>query len=188
MRSLGVLKCLLGSALVLSTLAGAAHAAVVNYSESVSGDINRRSFALDVGVNTISGTSGRGTFDDYDDFLFFVPFSSVLVGLTVTVNGTTGDHQLLGWDLFTDGYGLGTNLGRVGAPPEFSSAFAGVPLAAGDYYMFQYEFFRGVGAGSNDYTITLNVRELPQALPEPSSYALAGLALCAAALMRRRRS
>lgn len=135
MRSFGV-KSLLGSALVLSTLAGAAQAAVVNYSESVDGDINQSSFTLDVGVNTISGTSGRSTFDDYDDIRFVVPFSTVLVGLTITLNGTAGAAQPLGWDLFTDGFGSGANLGDVGALPDHPPAFAGLPLAAGDYYMF----------------------------------------------------
>lgn len=184
------LKCIgrvLGCVAVMLAASGTAGATIVSFDEATAGDIVETAFGLDVGINTIAGTSGaQGDGSrDFDDFSFVVAPGTELVGLSLTATLVTGATFDFGWEMFTDGFGLGASLGRLETFPPGSDAFAGLPLAAGDYFMFQVDM--DPLEKSADFLLTLTVRALPTGdVPEPASLLLAATALLAAASVRRR--
>ena len=84
-----------------------AHATPLAYNEAVSGDLPENApfpvLPLDVGVNTVTGTSfvnfppGGPNSADFDSFEFSVPANTQLLGITYTstvTNDTSGDTTL----------------------------------------------------------------------------------------------
>lgn len=192
--------------LCLSSVAIPASAAVV-YNEAISGDLSNSGLtptmvALATGSNEISGATGRpGAAVDTDYFTVTIPsgflltsivvlpgtsiagpvsFIGVQAGSQVTLPAnTTTAAGLLGWTHYSAA-GIGTDiLDDLGIPANGSTGFS-PPLTAGAYSFWIQEF----GAGTFPYAFDLTVTPVP----EPGTWAsvLAGLAVVASALRRRR--
>src|SRR4051812_46494551 len=80
-----------------------ASAIPVVYDETVSGDLNafdpyNHNFALDVGVNTITGHCGQ---NDFDSFAFIVAGGTQASSFSVTLFAPTGTVTQEEWDVDT---------------------------------------------------------------------------------------
>lgn len=183
-------------------IAGPAVATPVNYNEAVDGDLPGGSpypvLPLDVGVNTVTGTSD---FDapsldslsaDFDDFEFTVPASTRLVsfGFTSSVTSVSGSPSWMRIETFIDTSDGATALACqenwvindpafspncLVAPSAPDGSFAtAMPLDAGTYLLFMGQFeASNLSVTDFGYTWTLTVA----AIPEPASAAalLSGL-------------
>jgi hypothetical protein len=181
-----------------TTVFAAASAAMpVTYQESVSGDLTSFGplpvFALDIGTNTVSGTTGilNNTLD-FDSFAFKIPSGSVLVAGSVQLAdsaGSAGDFGSAVWQLFS-----GSSTAQDDTPLEVldsaspgSDALTSAPLGAG-FYNFSATTLRFgdfMTTQLGDYTFSLTLRAT-QAVPEPGTLVLAGLAFVGLAATRRR--
>lgn len=171
-------------------------AAPLAYQESVSGDLPGIGvlpiLTLDIGSNTVSGTTGFPVEPplDFDSFAFMIPVGSVLVSASVQlmdVAGNTGDFVIASWRLYSGSSTAdsGTLIELLEASSPGSDALTSTPLGAGLYN------FTALGLGVSlvslaNYTFTLTLREA-QAIPEPGTLLLAGLALAGLASTRGRR-
>jgi hypothetical protein len=183
-------------------IAGPAVATPVNYNEAVDGDLPGGSpypvLPLDVGVNTVTGTSD---FDapsldslsaDFDDFEFTVPASTRLVsfGFTSSVTSVSGSPSWMRIETFIDTSDGATAMACqenwvindpafspncLVAPSAPDGSFAtAMPLDAGTYLLFMGQFeASNLSVTDFSYTWTLTV----SAIPEPASAAalLSGL-------------
>ena len=182
------------AALALSGAVAAMPAHAVTFSESVSGDVDvataavdafgqptRNYIALDVGVNTFTGS-----INSPDDISDFIPFE-VLAGDTVTSMTITLSNIQFQIDPPAEGDledGFGTvyyhtdNLGNVTKSLDLGANFYGLLL--------------GNGLVGESYSVTFDVDGpanggTPPAVPEPASWALmiGGMGLAGAALRKR---
>jgi len=180
------------SALVVALLIGAvpvSEAVVVNYSESVSGDLPRIGsplpiFAFDVGTNAIAGntTQGTGSADtfDFDSFAFIIAPGTVLIaGQVQLTDAALGNLGLATWQLGSgslDSFG-GTLVESIQALSPGSYSLTTTPLGAGDYNITSTGFgSSGFFQNSADYTFTFTVRALHD-IPEPGCVGLLGVGL-----------
>jgi hypothetical protein len=196
-------------AAMLALMAGSASAGTLTYIEAVSGDLPESSnfpiLALDVGVNTVSGTGsvnfpvGGPNSADFDSFKFTVPTGTVLTAITYTSTVTldTTNEPSLRMEAFIDTLGPLVAVacqefyiinqpatGPTCLVPPGNTFNSPLPLGAGTYLLFEGQF-QPTQFGETDwnYTWTLTV----QAVPEPASITLmcAGIALLGMAAVRR---
>lgn len=169
-----------------------------SYSESVNGDMSGdrlvpSSLALDLGSNTISGSTLLG---DIDYLTIHVPDNALLASLTLTAFGSIDDlafiaiqsgtvftepdlgtdvANLLGWAHFA--LPLGQDFLQIMGSGPGAIGYVGA-LPAGDYTLW----IQQTGADLVTYTFDAQVT-----VPEPGSLALLAFALAALGAARTRR-
>jgi len=173
-------------AAVLASTASTAHAAPINYSESVSGDLPETTppavFTLDVGVNTVSGTCGvTPSGNDFDSFAFIVPATMQITSGNVVLTDASGEFISSSWALRSGSVVSteGTLVGNLTCPSPGTVNYPGTPLGPDSYNMWNGTFTSLGGPGTGKYTFTMIV------IPEPATLSL--LTLATAALRSRRR-
>lgn len=178
------LRFSIACAALLIVSAGQAQSAII-YNESVDGDLPSSSpnlGSLAAGTNTVLGTVSMSP-SDLDTFSFVIPKGSTVTGITVSVTERNSVFFNLRFDLYSGaGFG-GTNLENVLTfGTSDTKNFTVTPLSDGTYTM-------GVGfqiGGSNvimDYSVGISVTSVP----EPSSFALFGIASVTGLVAARRR-
>jgi len=172
---------------ILGCVVSSAGATPLAYSEGILGDLASSLpaasvFPLDVGLNTVSGTlHWINQTSDFDSFAFSVPAGTQLTQLSFafalsaerdTTDGAAGFEFAGGNGTFSPVYGF-ENLNVFGASPivAFSAA---LPLGPGDYSMFNDGFYKLGSGWSADYTWSLKVDPVTNAVPEPTSLLLLG--------------
>ena len=179
------------------------------YNESVNGDLPENSgfpvLQLDLGINTVSGTSfvnfpnGGPNSADFDSFEFLLPANTQLVSLTYSSHVTldTTNEQTLRMEAFLDTLGPlasaacqefyiinQTNIGPTCRVPPGNTFASALPLFAGTYLLFEGQFqAQTFGTTNWDYTWTFAV----DTVPEPASIALLGAGLLLLSPSRRRK-
>jgi hypothetical protein len=174
-----------------------AAATPISYSEAVSGDLTSplpapTVFALDVGANTVSGTSTYGPGDslDFDSFAFSVPVGMMVTNISYAfVRGGTATAGSTGFvfgtgNIFTSNLGSQT-VNLFGASPVVMFA-SGLPESAGIYGITNNLLSRSGDFWTDNYTWTLTVAPTATAVPEPVSLVLLGSGLIAAGARRLR--
>jgi hypothetical protein len=176
-----------------------AGASPLAYNEAVSGDLPESAsfpvLPLDVGVNTISGTSfvnfppGGPNSADFDSFEFSVPANTRLVGIsyTSTVTKDTTGEPTLRMEAFVDPASLITSfacqefyiinqnsIGPTCLVPPGNTFAAALPLDAGTYLLFEGQF-QASNFAETDWSYTWSLTVAP--VPEPPSIALLSIGL-----------
>ena len=165
-----------------------AAAVPVNYFENISGDLPDNgaplpTFALDVGVNSVSGRFGEDQFTiDFDSFAFTVPAGAELIAGQVTLADLDlfGDIVSIHWDLRSGSanIGGGTVLQPLLPNSPGIDTITTVPLGPNVYNITHRSFSAGgMAPYLADYTFTFELRGI---VPEPAS---AGMLLIGAAAM-----
>ncbi len=185
--------CLAAVALFALAYANPVSGAFVLHDESVDGDLPSSgsllpNFVLNVGVNTVKGTTGipLGGSSDFDSFAFTVPASTQLIAGSVTLTdsaGNGGDFRSASWRLRVGSasYNTGTVLQNVSSSSPGTYTFVNMPLSANVYNLSAagYGYSSDGGAPKlGDYTFTFTVESLA-AVPEPATFLIWGLVLAA---------
>ena len=192
------------AALCLAGVVASASAAPVAYDEATGGDLAAsgalKSFALDVGANTVRGNTGYVAFGttDLDAFAFVVPDGQTLSALTVELANIAGAPGLFaaGWVLYAGPANsqMGDFLEPLTVFSPGSTRSVSVPLSAGSYHL-NPSFVSGKSGdgGFADYVFTLTVGDgaaapTPSAaVPEPGTALLLAVAATTMGALRRRR-
>jgi hypothetical protein len=167
----------------------------VNYDEAVSGDLTPSSapyFALDVGVNTITGTTSwpyPGS-SDYDFMLLVLPQSHKITNISLHILSSSVDQGRLAWTIFDDSTAGGGQLASGAVmnncctPWYFTTP--SYPISAVNGGVFSaYVGMDAKGSflsPSANYQFAITVATIPV----PSALWLFGGALTALGAMRRR--
>jgi PEP-CTERM motif-containing protein len=174
-----------------------AAATPISYSESVSGDLVAALpaptvFTLDVGVNTVSGTTHLLPDVDGDSFAFSVPVGMVVTNVSFafvrTRGGTAGQIGFVldnGNTIFVPPVLAQQLVDLFGASPVVMFA-SGLPLSAGTYGITTSSVSEAGGGWTADYTWSLTVAPTATSVPEPASVALLGSVLLGAGARRWR--
>jgi hypothetical protein len=179
--------CILAAALVILTVVSTASANPVAFSETDGGDLSNfpsplRTFTLDVGVNTVSGTFGTTSTLDFDSFAFIVPSGMSVTAGNIALADAVGDMAYAEWRLRLDSVvyegGLLFDTLVPDSPGSDAIVFFALPLAPGTYDMWHKSYTYNGSASTASYTFSLNV------VPEPATVGL--IALPAVGLVRRR--
>jgi len=186
-------------ALLLTAAVAPAAAAPITYSESVSGDLGASLpassiFALDAGVNTVSGTlafTNTGGLEQ-DSFALSVPIGMQLTAISfafaTTLAGVTTAAEkffLLDNDNIVSFPFLAfQTIDVLGASP-FDAFTSALPLGPGIYGMLDNGGHIDGAGFTTDYTWSLTVEPVT-AVPEPVSLVLLGAGLCGALVRRYR--
>jgi hypothetical protein len=129
--------------------------------------------ALDVGTNTVKGTSGiTNDVGDLDSFAFTVPVGDQLVSASVAasdVAGNSGEISGLAWALLkgSANFNSGTFLQAINVLSPGTTTFSSTPLGSNTYNLTDSGFtITNDGTALSDYTSTFVVEAIPTAAPE----------------------
>jgi uncharacterized protein (TIGR03382 family) len=140
-------------------------------------------YTVDTGTNTISGFVNGSPFsgDFQDNFSILVPGNLIVTGTSVSITNFNNGGGAAGLGCFTGAgcFGAGGFFGLNNpAPGSTTSYTADSPWANA--------VGGGVNLGSFNFTLTLQVAEANQTVPEPGTFALIVPVLAGAWLLRRR--
>jgi uncharacterized protein (TIGR03382 family) len=141
-------------------------------------------YTVDVGTNTISGfVNGTPSGGDYqDNFSVFVPGNLLVTSTSVSILNFNNLGGSAGLGCFTGAGCFGTG-GFFGLSDPASGSTTSYTASS----PFQSEPSGGVNIGSFDFTLTIEVAQASNPVPEPGTFAIVVPALAGAWLVRRRR-
>jgi len=189
------------AAAMVSLLASPLSAAVLSYDESVDGDIDFfDTFSLDIGTNTISGSSFVSFEDATNTFLFDGDsFFELVVPTGAQVDSITYAFSNVNVQPGSNGFGVGMHtpsyIGDWEIDIQYDSSPVSIlneilPLGPStynfDYYVYVVQGAGPVSGGDWDYTLTFEVNEL-SAVPVPAAVWLFGSGLLGLVGMARRK-
>ena len=175
--------------LVFSTV----QAVPVNYDEQVDGDLSPFGLFVpmpfDVGLNTVTGNFGftQPGPTDWDSFGFSIPASTQLTGAAVSLSDALGNIANSKWR-FRRGsnlFDMGNLLEEVVPLSPGATVFTSPPLYSNIYSISHISW--GFAGSNDDNTANYEFSFRVDAIPEPSTAALAALTLLALSCRRATR-
>ncbi len=171
---------------------GPLSAATFSYDEAVDGDlvagIPIQLFQFDVGINTVSGTSGwlqSEGWADWDPFAFSIMPGQQLTLIDLTINTIDGDGNSSVYYTLSDEYG---NMLSTFSISDYSGLYISPPMSypmtAGSYYLRKTSSSSGGEGSLWDYTLSFHVEQV-SAVPLPAAVWLFGSGLLGLAGMSR---
>lgn len=196
-------KSCLSSVLFAQLLTVSINANAITYNESIDGDTYHSVsiFELDVGLNTVTGTTTNlytpypdlTHIVDFDGFEFVVPSGHQLTSFTVAHHSTTVDtvnsHNYFYEEVSQNTYTTLTAF-FIGYPDnqlnitDILAPLRGIPVLGGTYKIAASTMGSGIYGGYIDYTYTFNVTSV---VPIPASVWLFGSGLLGLIGLAKRR-
>ncbi|WP_425613651.1 hypothetical protein NA78x_003486 [Anatilimnocola sp. NA78] len=174
---------------VLLGFVSTSHAAIIAYNETVNGDLPSSVpisvGTLDLGINTVSGTTGfGGSYLDFDSFRFTIAPGQQLTAINLDLANISGSSVIsAGWGFYRVSP-VPVFLGDISASSQPNSVIPSVfPQGAGIYSISASSL---AGTGPRSYTFNFEVASTATT-PEPASCVIWGVLGIAGLVAARRR-